>query len=135
MTAQVEKVIKWGVNNPGKLFLVDGSGALLSAFLLGVILVELQSVFGIPQSTLYFLAIFPCLFAVYDFYCVFSKQLRIGVFLKGIASMNLFYIFVSLGLCLYHVEQITICGWAYIVLEMIIVMTLAYVEYSVGKEL
>ena len=65
----VEKILRWGSDNPKKLFLLDGLGAILSAILLGVVLVNQQALFGIPKPTLYFLASLPCLFAVYDFYC------------------------------------------------------------------
>ena len=57
---------------PKVLFLVDGLGALLSAFLLGFVLVRLERVFGIPPDALYLLATVPCLFALYDFYCLRS---------------------------------------------------------------
>ncbi len=55
--------------NPKKLFLIDGFGTILSAFLLGVILVKFEIIFGIPISVLYILAIIPIFFAAYDFYC------------------------------------------------------------------
>ena len=37
---------------PKKLFLIDGIGAVLSAFLLGVVLVKLQSLIGMPTNHL-----------------------------------------------------------------------------------
>lgn len=129
------QVLNWGAKNPKNLFLVDGAGAILSVILLGVVLVELDHIFGIPRPTLYFLAIFPCLFAIYDFYCLVKKQLRIETSLKGIAMMNLFYSFLSLGLALYHYKELTSFGWIYIVLEITIVITLATVEFKVTKVL
>ena len=69
-----EKTINKFTSTPKQLFILDGLGALLSAFLLGVVLVKLESVFGIPKNTLYFLAFLPCLFAIYDFYCYFQAK-------------------------------------------------------------
>lgn len=72
-----------------QLFLIDGLGALVSAFMLGIILVYLEPIFGIPKQVLYFLAMLPCCFAVYDAYC-YTRN-KSGMFLKGIAVANLVY--------------------------------------------
>ena len=111
-----------------KLFLIDGLGAMLSAFLLGVVLVRLEGLFGIPKSILYILASLPCLFAIYDFYCYFNIEQNMGLFLRGIAITNLLYCCLSLGFAIYHSQQITYLGWAYIIGEIIIVTILAIIE-------
>ena len=116
------------------LFLVDGAGALLSAFLLGIVLVIFQPLFGIPVSTLYFLAALPCVFAAYDFYCYFGVKNGLGQSLKLIAIANLLYCCLSLGFAFYHSEFLTVLGWSYIVVEVLIVATLALVEWKVGSE-
>lgn len=110
---------------PKNLFLIDGLGAIISAFLLGVVLVKLESIFGIPVPTLYFLAILPGIFAVYDFYCFFRVKENIGLFLKSIAYINISYCFISLGLVIYHYKKITYLGWTYVLLEILVVMALA----------
>jgi hypothetical protein len=115
------------------LFLIDGMGALLSAFLLGVVLVIFQPLFGIPVSTLYFLAALPCVFAAYDFYCYFGVKKGLGQSLKVIATANLLYCLLSLGFAFYHAESLTVLGWVYIVVEVLIVVTLALVEWKIGK--
>ncbi len=120
--------------NPKKLFLIDGFGAILSAFLLGVVLVKFEEIFGIPSSVLYFLAMLPIFFLIYDIYS-YRKQLKIGVLLKGIAILNVMYCGVSIGLVFYHFNTITILGWAYIIVEIILVGFLAMIEYSVGRSI
>ncbi len=124
--------IKWGSKYPKKLFLIDGLGAILSAFLLGVVLVEFERFFGIPRLTLYFLALLPVLFALYDFYCYLSKIKRIAAFLRGIALMNTAYSILSITLAIYHFQKITYLGWSYILLEILIVITLATIEWKVA---
>lgn len=116
-----------------KLFLLDGVGAIVSAILLGIVLVELEAHFGIPKATLYFLAILPCFFAIYDFYCYFRIDKNLGKFLKGIAIVNLIYCCLSLGLAFYHQEKLTYLGWIYIILEIIIVVILAIFELRVAN--
>ena len=75
-----QKAVKQFSSNPKKLFLIDGLGALVSAFFLGVVLVRLESFFGIPPFILYFLAFLPCLFAAYDFFCYLKVKEHIGYF-------------------------------------------------------
>jgi len=99
--------------NPKKLFLIDAFGGILSAFLLGVVLVKFEEIFGIPTSVLYFLATIPILFVIYDVFC-YQKHLKIGLLLKGVAVLNILYCCISIGLISYHFSTITILGWTYI---------------------
>ncbi|MGD1847303.1 MAG: hypothetical protein ACFB10_18080 [Salibacteraceae bacterium] len=129
----IERIIEWGNINPKKLFRIDGLGAVLSAILLGIVLVKLEYLFGIPKPTLYFLASLPCLFAVYDFYCYFKIDNNLGIFLKRIAVINLIYCCLSIGLAIYHREDIKILGWVYILMEVAIVSGLSIIELKVAK--
>lgn len=119
--------------HPQRLFLVDGLGALTSAFWLGFILVQLESIFGIPRSTLYFLALLPGIFALYNFYCFIRIKERIGLFLKVIAYLNIAYCGLSLGLAFYHYPVITYFGWIYLLLEISLVLALAKLELQTAK--
>ena len=129
----IEQVIKWGISDPRRLFKVDGFGAILSAVLLGIVLVRLEMVFGIPKSTLYFLASLPCLFAIYDFFCYLKIDKNLGPYLKGIAIANLLYCGLSMGLVIHHRDKITYLGWTYILAEISIVIALAIIELRVSK--
>ena len=120
--------------NPKQLFLLDGFGALLSAFLLGVVLVKFESTFGMPRSTLYILAFIPCLFAVYDFYCYWKIQQQQGFFLKGIAIANLAYCCLSITFAFHHQEQLTTLGRTYFILEILVVVALVAVELKVARK-
>lgn len=54
------------ISNPKRLFLADGSGAFLTAFLLGVVLTRLEVEFGMPRKVLYALSALACLYAAYS---------------------------------------------------------------------
>lgn len=116
-----------------QLLLFDGFGALLSAFLLGIVLVKFQHLVGMPRQALYFLAFLPCLFAAYDFYCYFNLKKDFAKYLKYIAYANLFYCIISLGLATQHYEQLTQLGWIYFILEIIIVVGLAIFELKTAN--
>ena len=120
-------------NNPKQLFLLDAIGALVSAMMLGVVLVHFQEFFGIDSNTLYFLASFPMLFAVIDIYGYLLTIKRIGRFLQLIALLNLGYCLISLGAVILLHEGISVLGWTYILLEIIILLFLGMLEWQVGK--
>jgi len=119
--------------NPKILFLIDGFGAVLSAFLLGVVLVTFENQIGIPSKTLYFLASIPVFYIFYDLYSYKIPSQKVGIFLKGIAFLNVLYCFVSIGFSYYHLNSITILGWSYIAVEIAILGILIFVEYQVAK--
>ena len=121
--------------NPKKLFLIDALGATVSAILLGVVLVKLERVFGIPVNTLYFLAALPILFILYDLFCLTKNKNDLGPFLKLIAVVNIAYCCLSIGLAIYHLKTITIFGYLYISIEVIITFTLAVFEYKIANKL
>ncbi len=127
------RIVDWLNDNPKKLFQIDGFGAIISAILLGIVLVKLEYLFGIPKPTLYFLASLPCIFAVYDFYCYLKIDNNLGSFLKIIAFANLIYCCLSIGLAIYHREDISNLGWIYILTEIAIVSGLSLIELKVAK--
>ena len=103
------------------IFLVDAIGALVSAFFLGVILVRFNSLVGMPLNTLYFLAVLPCIFAVYSFYCYFFVKDNYRPYMQGIAVANLLYCFITLGLVIFHFKSLAILGLLYFCIELIII--------------
>lgn len=130
---EAKESLSYFSKRPEQLFVIDGLGALLSAFLLGVVLVHYQPLFGIPKNTLYFLATLPCLFAIFDLSAYLGSKKLHPIRLKWIGAINLAYCLVSLGLATYHFEQITFLGFAHIALEVIIVSALGSIEIKTSK--
>jgi hypothetical protein len=130
---KIEKIIQSININPKTLFIIDGAGAILSAFLLGLVLVQFSAFFGIPVPVFYFLAAFPVLFFLFDIYAYRSVQQHIAIKLKIIALSNFLYCLVSIIVAAYHAEQVTIWGWAYIFIEIFIVLILAAIELAVAN--
>lgn len=131
----LESMINRFLLRPRNLFLLDGLGALLSAFLLGVVLVRLENLFGIPRTSLYFLAALPCLFALYDGYCYQKRNINFIASLKGIALLNITYCFISVGFLFYHYQQVTPLGWVYILSEVGIILALVWLELRTASQL
>ena len=123
------------ISNPKKLFILDAFGAILSAFLLGYLLVELQSLFGIPAKILYILALMPVIFSFYDFYCITKKNNELGYFMKVLAILNFTYCCISMSFAFFHRETITFLGWSYLIIEILIILCLSTIEFIVAKKI
>lgn len=120
--------------HPRKLFLIDGLGALLSSLLLGVVLVKLEPVFGMPKNVLAILALLALLFAVYSLvvYWIFPTWWRPA--LRVIAVVNLLYCCVTLGLVYAYREVVTSWGVLYFVLEVLVIAGLATKEWKTASQ-
>lgn len=120
---------------PNQLFVIDGLGALVSAFMLGVVLINFQHLVGIPTPTLYLLGAIPCGFLLYDIYSRFSNKEDKSGLLFGIGILNLLYCLLSVGLAVSHADVITQLGWIYLIIEVIIVSGIGWYEIKVSRTL
>ncbi len=121
------------MENPKLLFLIDGLGALLSAIMLGVVLVKYQTSFGMPANALYCLAAIAGMFCLYSFYIFLTKPSRWQRFLMIIAIANLQYCILTAGLVIFMYSKLTNLGVIYFVIEIIIVVLLAVFELKVAS--
>lgn len=115
--------------NPRKLFLVDSAGALLTAFLTGVILVKFQAFFGMPQKPLLILSLTALLFSVYSLSCYFFAGRHWQICLQIIAIANLLYCCVTAGLVIFFYSSLTIFGVLYFAGEILLVGILVGIEW------
>ena len=121
--------------SPKQLFIIDGAGALFSAFLLGIVLVRFEAFFGIPKAVLYLLAIIPLFFAAFDLLSLLFAQKKPAIFLKAIAFANLSYCLLSLGLAWTHRVNLTFWGWSYLICEILLVLGLAFFELKLAQQI
>lgn len=122
-------------DNPRKLFIVDGLGAVVTAFSLSVILVRFEHIFGIPPYMLYILAIFPVVYGLFDIYSFRSNESKWPKYLRVVAILNLSYCFISLAMAFYHAQSIRVWGWLYLINEIIVIVVLSIFELSVAQKM
>lgn len=129
----LQKIINNFVANPKKLFLIDGLGAVVSAFSLGVALVYFESIVGMPKNVLYLLAFIPCIFVIYSISCFLRLPNNWRPFLKAIATANLLYCCLSMSLVYYfYPNPLTNLGLLYFLGEFVILIVLIYIEFKVA---
>jgi lysylphosphatidylglycerol synthetase-like protein (DUF2156 family) len=115
-----------------RIFILDGAGALLSAFLLGMVLTSFEDLFGVPQKMLIPLSMIACAFAGYSFYCYALLRGNWRPYLKGIAFANLAYCILTLVLAISLGNSITPMGWIYFSGEITLVITLVFFELQIA---
>ena len=114
---------------PKQLFLVDSFGALLTAFMLGIVLARLESFFGMPRDILYILSLIACVFALYSFICYRFTPVNWPLFLRIIAIANLAYCVLTISCIIYLFQLLTIWGLIYFLLECIVIVVLVSIEW------
>lgn len=112
------------------LFLIDGSGAFLTAFCLLVILRPFNEYIGMPQMHLTGLSLVAVGLCMYSFICSFSVKSDWQLFVRILVVMNLFYCCLTLGLVLFNYATLTWVGLAYFLIEIAIICVLVAVEWD-----
>jgi hypothetical protein len=117
-----------GRADPGKVFLLDGIGALATALLLLALVAPLEGFFKMPANIVYKLAIFAAAFASYSLCCWYVNPKQWKIYLAIVASANLLYCLLTLALVLYHWHTISVWGIAYFLGEMMVIVLLVAIE-------
>jgi hypothetical protein len=132
MSGRRQSYRDWFIGLEKRLFLVDGSGALVSALLLGGLLARYPEAVGMARGLLLPLAGLAAVFAVYSFSCYRWAGERWRRFLRGIALFNIAYCVLTLTLmCVAH-ETLRPAGLIYFLAEITVILGLAGVELVVS---
>jgi hypothetical protein len=118
-----------------KIFLLDGLGAALSAVFLGIVLVRLEKFIGMPVSTLYCLAGLALMLSAYSLSCHFFVTAGVKNLLRIIIVANLLYCLLTFILMLVYSSDLTVWGWTYFSLEILVMLALVKQERKALQEL
>ena len=119
--------------SPKIVFLIDGSGAAISALLLLFIIAPFESCFGFPTDVAIKLAFLPVFFCIYSLTCHFTKKSSSPILLKIIAIANVLYCLLSITLIVYFFPKLTIFGIFYFTIEKLVVVSLALWEWKIAS--
>jgi hypothetical protein len=111
-----------------KLFLIDGTGAMVSALLLSLVLANFEAFFGMPKFVLYILSLIAFAFSLNSFANFITIPANPAIRLKLVAIANAAYCCLVAGLLIYYYQQLTLYGLLYFVAEKTIVLVLVYIE-------
>lgn len=114
--------------NPRGVFLVDGIGALSTAFLIGIFLPRFSTYFAVPYEISSSLALVACGFAVYSLFCSALNVKQWQVLLRIIAIANAVYCIITFGVIVLLFKQLTVFDVAYFLGEIGIIAALVGIE-------
>jgi hypothetical protein len=119
--------------NLKNIFLLDGSGAVLSAVVTGLLLPSFSGLLGLAPNAFYSLAVFPLIYAVYSFSCFFLVNQKKPWMLLTIIVANLFYCVVSASVLLLS-KTITSWGRGLLVMEIVVIIAVVAFELHVYQK-
>jgi len=122
----IKKMLKL---SPKALFLIDGLGAIVTAFFLRVVLVKMNHLIGMNIPTLELLFTVAVFLAFFSLTNYFLNPTNWQSRLKFIAFMNFFYAIASAGLLIFYRQEILPLGYLYFIVEILIILFIARIEY------
>jgi len=133
MIRTVKIIIYHLASNPKKLFLADGLGAFLTAFLLFVVLRKFNEYSIMPETILTYLSIIAVFIGIYSITCFKLLKENWTPFIIAISIANRLYCILTIGLLLVYQNTLTILGITYFIIEIVIIFGLAYIELEVAR--
>ncbi|MEJ8843897.1 hypothetical protein WG954_16010 [Lacibacter sp. H375] len=127
----MQKITNLLTQNPKIIFLVDGIGAFVTAFLLFAVLRTYHEFIGLPGTTLTYLSVVAAGFSVYSLGCFYFVKENWQHFLQFISIANLLYCCVTIMLLVYNYSSVTVPGIVYFTGEIIVVCILVSLELKV----
>jgi hypothetical protein len=126
-----KRIIKKFQIDNRKIFLLDGLGAFASAILLVLLLANLESLFGLPKSTVYSLSIPAFALMVYSLSCYLMKPKNWRLLLKVVAIANILYCLLTIATLFWFSDRITIIGLMYFIGEIAIILFIVGLEWEI----
>ena len=120
---------------PGTLFLLDGLGAGLTACSLFFISRYFSAHFGMPPNVLTYLAAIGSIYCAYSMSCCFLLKSRWTPYLRIIGVSNVLYCILAVSLVCAHYTHLTLLGLSYLLGEVLIILSLAFIEFKVANKL
>jgi len=120
-------------NTTKQVLLIDAAGALLSAIMLGLVLPHLVDYVGMSPNVLRALAVPPLVFIIFDIIAYRWSEDRWRQAVAIIAVANVVYCCISIFLMYQHKDILLPFGYLYFVVEVIIVLVVAGVEFKIAR--
>jgi hypothetical protein len=135
MKIKIKNTIDYFSDKPRILFLVDGSGAAITTCSLFFVLRHYYEYFGMPANMLIYLSVIGLVYCVYSMLCCFLLKSKYTLYLRIIATGNLLYCVLTMTLLWVYNNLIIPIGLTYFLVEIVIIVLLAYIELSVANSL
>ncbi len=122
------------INNPKRLLLIDIGGAFITTLLLFLVVKNNNQVFGISSSKVDILAIIALFICCVGIVGCFMNKNNWKLLFITLASINLFYCLITV-MVLISSENVTIYGMLYFLIEIVIILMLAFLEIKTALQI
>ena len=119
----------------GRIFLIDGAGALLSALCLGVLLPSMHSLIGLPVFILHSLSLLALAYALYDFCCFKWADKTHPLWLALMVAANTSHLVLTLYILNSYRRSLEFLGILYFTTELLILAGLIFYELTLVAQL
>jgi hypothetical protein len=119
--------------SPKRLFLIDGLGAFITAFVIFFILRPFHEYIGLSPVLLLLLSIIAFMFSFYSFINFFFFQKNWIPYLRIIGIANTMYCLLTASLMLHYFHSLKIVGLLYFTLEIVVIAILIWIEFKTIK--
>lgn len=133
MKRWINNIIEKYQLQPRQVFLFDGVGAFISAILLVLLLANLESLFGLPKTTVYSLSIPAFGLMLYSLGCYFLKPKSWRPLLTAVAVANILYCILTVSVIISNHETLTVIGLMYFLGEIGIILFIAGIEWTMVR--
>jgi uncharacterized membrane protein YobD (UPF0266 family) len=116
------------------IFVLDGAGALLSVFLLGVCLPAYTHIIGMPPHVLYLMCAAPAAYLLYDIYAFFFANHRNPKWLQAIMLANLGYCLFTSALVILYFQDLSAWGRLYFTAELGVILSLVMYQWRFSTQ-
>jgi hypothetical protein len=127
-----KKLIKHFTEKQKTLFLIDSTGAFMTAFFLFVIMIQFNEYFGMHKAVLTYPSVIAFFFGIYSTACFLFLKGGWSPFIRFIGIANVLYCALTTGLLIKYYYALTIIGTIYFLSEIGIICVLGYIELKVA---
>ena len=120
--------------NERNIFYIDGAGAILSIFILGLVLPTFQHWHGMPRHILYGLCIWAVGCFLYNVCCIYFGDRGNAKWLAGIMVLNSLYCIITMVLLVIHFSVLTRIGVVYFISEIPVLVGLVLFEKGIYQK-
>lgn len=135
MKNSIEHAVAFFSKKPRALFLVDGLGAAWTSLSLFFVVGQYEPYFGMPIHILTYLSVLGLVYCIYSMSCFFFLKSYWTPCLRIIGMSNLLYCMVTMTLLYAYYHVLTPLGLAYFSGEILIIVSLVYIELRVASML
>lgn len=131
----MNQLFQFFTNRPKQLFLLDAIGAFITATFIGIVMRNHNDIFGLPPQEAFVMSAIAYSFFCFSGFCYLFVKDNHYKYIFIIASANSLYILLSFFIFLNHFKDLTPFGIVYLISEMVTIMLLVTLEFSVAKKL